>query len=222
MAGQLYPINLLLGGRRCLVVGGQSVALGKTEELVRCGAEVQVVAPSICGELSELASGSAPAAAATAAAVGSLTLHERKYAPDDLDGCFLVVAATGDAAVNQQVYDDARARGILVNSADDPQRCDFFLPARVRRGDLLVTVSTGGQSPAMASWLKRRLDGELSAEVEQMFLLVAEVRQEIRGRGIATEPLNWAEALDDGILELVEAGRLEQAKQQLKDRLLPD
>ncbi len=190
------------------------MALGKTEELVRCGAEVRLVAPAICGELGELAAG--------ALVAGALTLHERKYAPEDLDGCFLVVAATGDAAVNQQVYDDARARGILVNSADDPQRCDFFLPARVRRGDLLVTVSTGGQSPAMASWLKRRLAGELSAEVEQMFLLVAEVRQEIRADGIPTEPLNWAKALDDGILELVEAGQLEQAKQQLKGRLLSD
>lgn len=209
MAGQLYPINLLLEGRRCLVVGGQSVALGKTDELVRCGAEVRVVAPSICGELSELAS-------------GSLTLHQRKYAPRDLDGCFLVVAATGDAAVNQQVYDDATERGILVNSADDPQRCDFFLPARVRRGDLLLTVSTGGQSPAMASWLKRRLAGELSAEVEQMFQLVAQVRQEIRADGISTESLDWADALDGGIFELVEAGQLAQARQQLMGRLLSD
>ncbi len=213
MPSSLYPVNLLLEGKRCLVVGGGRVALQKTRELLRCQAQVRLVAVAISQELRDLASSQPPPKAPDQAV---LALREREYKAEDLQDCVLAIAATGDVAVNQQVFEDGRRQGILVNSADDPQRCDFFLPARVRQGDLLVTIATGGQSPAMSSWLRRRLEQELEPELEEMLKVVVQVREEVKSAGISTESLDWAGALDNGILELVKAGQTEEAKQQLR------
>jgi len=210
VVGPLYPINLLLDDKTCLVVGGGQVALAKTQELLRCQAQVRLVAPEICQELRDMA------ADQTEHNPAAITLREDEYRPQDLDGCFLVIAATGDVVVNQQVFDDARRLGILANSADDPQRCDFFLPARLRLGDLLLTVSTGGQSPAMASWLRRKLEQDLGVELAKMLEMVSEVRQEVKSAGVSTESLDWQGAFDSGIFELVKAGQITEAKEQLR------
>ena len=201
----LYPINLDVGGKRCLVVGGGRVALQKTQELLRCGAEVEVVAPLICDELLELAEGLAP----------TLQISRRAYEPGDLHGCLIAIAATGDSEVNRRVFLDGHQQGVLVNSADDPENCHFTLPARVRKGDLLVTISTAGRSPAMASWLRRQIEAYLDEDILQMLEVVAEVRDEIKAQGIPTEPLDWATALNNGILELVREGKTAEAKSQI-------
>lgn len=205
----LYPINLDVEGRRCLVVGGGKVALGKTQELLRCGAEVKVVAPSICDELAVLAEGSA----------ASLQLSRRAYESGDLHGCLIAIAATGDPEVNQRVFLDGQQQGVLVNSADDPQNCHFTLPARLRRGDLLVAISTEGRSPAMASWVRQQIEASLDEDMQQMLEVVAEVRDEIKAQGIPTEPLDWPTALNNGILELVREGKTAEAKSQLRASL---
>jgi siroheme synthase-like protein len=127
-----------------------------------------------------------------------------------------VVAATGDPAVNQQVYDDGETAGVWVNSADDPDRCSAILPARVRQGRLTVTVSTGGHSPAVAAWVRERLAEQLGPEYDQLIELLAEARNEVQARGVGTEQLDWRRALDSGILDLVRAGRLEDAKERLR------
>jgi siroheme synthase-like protein len=133
-----------------------------------------------------------------------------------VDGYRLVVAATGDRAVNQLVYDDAEAAGVWINSADDPERCTVVLPARIRRGRLTVTVSTGGHSPAVASWLRDRLEADLGPEYDQLIGLLSEERRRVREEGVSTEDLDWRSALDSGILELVRAGRLEAARERLR------
>lgn len=203
----LYPINLDVGGELCLVVGGGRVALGKVKELLLCGAKVKVVAPSICDELSELSEGSA------------LQLLERHYAASDLDGCLIAIAATGDSAVNREIFRDGQRLGVLVNSADDPQNCRFTLPARLRRGDLLITVSTEGRSPAMASWLRQQIEASLDHNIDQMLHLAAEVRAEIQAQGIPTEPLDWTIALNGGILDLIQEGKPAEAKARLRTSL---
>lgn len=205
----LYPINLDVEGRRCLVVGGGKVALGKAQELLRCGAEVKVVALSICDELAVLAEGSDL----------SLQLIRRAYEASDLHGCLIAIAATGDPQVNRRVFQDGHKQGVLVNSADDPQNCDFTLPARVRRGDLLVTISTEGRSPAMASWVRQQIEASLDEDMQQMLEVVAEVRDEIKAQGIPTEPLDWPTALNNGILELVREGKTAEAKSRLRTSL---
>jgi precorrin-2 dehydrogenase/sirohydrochlorin ferrochelatase len=117
--------------------------------------------------------------------------------------------------VNQEVYDDGEAAGVWVNSADDPDRCSVTLPARVERGRLLVTVSTGGHSPAVAAWVRDRLADELGPEYDTLVGLLSEARNEVLRRGDSTEALDWRAALDSGILDLIRAGRLEAAKERL-------
>jgi siroheme synthase-like protein len=196
----VYPVNLIVDGRRCLVVGGGRVALHKVRGLVEAGAAVTVVAPDIDPAIGALGAATEP----------------RPYRRGEVGGYRLVVAATGDRAVDQLVYDDAEAAGVWINSADDPERCTVVLPARIRRGRLTVTVSTGGHSPAVASWLRDRLEADLGPEYDQLIGLLSEERRRVREEGVSTEDLDWRSALDSGILELVRAGRLEAARERLR------
>jgi len=199
----LYPVNLVLAGRPCLVVGGGRVALTKVRGLVEAGAHVTVVAPELD-----------PALAALAAE--GVTIERRVYRRGEVAGYRFAVAATGDPEVNQAVYDDGEAAGVWVNAADDPERCSAILPARIRQGRLTVTISTGGHSPAVASWLRERLAAELGPEYDQLIGLLGEARKEVQAQGLGTEALDWRRALDSGILDLVRAGRLEAAKERLR------
>jgi siroheme synthase-like protein len=198
----LYPVNLIVAGRPVLVVGGGRVAAQKVRGLLAAGAVVTVVAPEVD-----------PAVAALAAQ--GLAIVRRPYERGEVAGYRLAVAATGDPVVNQEVYDDGEAAGVWVNSADDPDRCSVTLPARVERGRLLVTVSTGGHSPAVAAWVRDRLADELGPEYDTLVGLLSEARNEVLRRGDSTEALDWRAALDSGILDLIRAGRLEAAKERL-------
>lgn len=196
----LYPVNLVVADRPCLVVGGGRVAVTKVRGLVEAGARVTVVAPEIDPRIIE----------------AGVDVERRPYRQGEVAGYRLVVAATGDPSVNQQVYDDGEAAGVWVNSADDPERCSFILPARIRQGRLTVTVSTGGHSPAVAAWLRERLSAELGPEYDQLIELLSAARIEVQAEGVGTEQLDWRRALDSGILDLVRAGRLEDAKERLR------
>lgn len=196
-----YPVNLVVSGRPVLVVGGGAVAAGKVAELVACGALVDVVAPDVRPEV---------------AGAGVRTVHRRPYRSGDVAGYRLVVTATDDPEVNRRVHLDAEAAGVWVNSADDPANCSFTLPARVRRGALLLTVSTAGRSPALAVWLRRRLEAEIGPEYEVLLDLLAEARDAIRASGRSTEGLDWQSALDSGMLDLVREGNLAEAKERLE------
>ena len=206
----LYPVNLLLAGRSCLVVGGGRVAVGKVTGLVEAGARVTVVAPEVDERIVALASG------APETTGGTVVVERRPYRRGEVAGHRFVIVATGDPAVNQQVYDDGEAAAVWVNSADDPERCSVILPARIRQGRLTVTVSTAGHSPAVASWLRARLADELGPEYDDLIGLLSDAREEVRARGHSTEGLDWRAALDSGILDLVRAGRLEDAKERLR------
>jgi precorrin-2 dehydrogenase / sirohydrochlorin ferrochelatase len=196
----LYPVNLVMAGRDCLVVGGGRVALTKVRGLADAGARVTVVAPDVVPEVASLAD----------------VVERRPYRSGEAAAYRFVVAATGDPQVNQQVYDDGEAAGVWVNSADDPQRCSAILPARVRQGRLTLTVSTGGRSPAVAAWVRDRLAREYGPEYDELVGLLSEAREEVRAQGRGTEHLDWKQALDSGILELIRAGRLEDAKERLR------
>lgn len=199
-----YPVNLVLTGRRCLVVGGGRVALRKVEGLLACGAAVTVVAPEVVPELDGLA---------------GVTIERRPYEPGEAGtgGYRLVITATDDRSVNQQVHDDADAAGVWVNSADDPDRCTFTLPAVVRRGPLMLTVATGGHSPALSSWLRGRLEDEYGGpEWETLIALLAEERAAIQADGRSTEGLAWQRALESDMLSLIRGGRISEARERLK------
>jgi siroheme synthase-like protein len=196
----LYPVNLVVAGRRCLVVGGGPVALQKARELVACEARVDVVAPAIVDELRAL----------------DLTCHERPYRSGEVAGYRLAVTATSDPTVNRQVFLEGEEHGVWVNSADDPANCAFTLPSRVRQGPLLVTFATGGRSPALATWLRRRFAAEFGTEYLDLIDILSEERTRLQRDGRPTEGLDWQGALDSGMLELIREGRLAEAKERLQ------
>ncbi len=199
-----YPVNLVVTDRRCIVVGAGRIAARKIEPLLDLGAEVTVIAPTAVDEIRDWA------------AAGRLTLAEREFEPTDLDGAWLVTTATGIPAVDHEVFVAGEARRIWVNSADDPRNCSFTLTSVVRRGDLVVTVGTGGRSPALASWLKRRLDTELGPEYATLLDVLSEAREELRDAGRSSEDPDWRGALDSGMLDLIRAGRVDEAKELLR------
>jgi precorrin-2 dehydrogenase len=207
VSGFAYPIVLDLTGRPCLVVGGGAIAERKVAGLVEAGARVTVVSPSLPRALLRLAT-EAP-----------LRWRPREYAAGDAAGFILVMVATDDRAVNAAVATECRERGIWVNCADDPARCDFILPSVLRRGPVTVAVSTGGASPAMARLVREELDALLPWEIAPLTEVVAEVRRAVRESGISLDAKRWRQALDGELRRLVAAGRTTEARARLRERL---
>lgn len=198
-----WPVNLLVRGRRVVVVGAGHVAARKIETLLGLGADVLVVAPDVGAQVRAWAD------------AGRLAVRVGHFEPADLDGAWLAVAATDDRAVNRAVREAGDARRLFVNSADDPDNCSFTLMSTVRRADLVVAIGTGGRSPALATWLKRHVQEEMGPEYETLLDLLAEARAEIQATGRATEDANWQRAFDEGILVLVREGRVDEARELL-------
>lgn len=163
-----YPIVLRLRGRRVLVVGGGKVGARKAAGLLEAGAHVVVVSPRFAPAFARLVD------------TAALTLIERPYKVEDLAGMALVVAATDDREVNAQIRDDARRAGVLVSVVDDPRASDFIVPAVVRRGDLLVAISTGGRSPGLAGQLRRELDLLVPQDWEVLVRLLGVARARVQ------------------------------------------
>ncbi len=199
-----YPVNLDLRGRRALVVGGGPVAARKVAGLLRAGAIVTVVAleavPEIAGD-------------------PDVRWHRRPYRRGEVASYRLAITATDDADVNAQVARDGDAANVFVNSADDPANCSFTLPAVVRRGDLQLTVSTGGRSPAFAAWVRRQLERQYTDVHVAVLDVVSDVRAELRDRRGTTEVDGWDTALHDGIVTLVASGRADEARRHLRSAL---
>jgi precorrin-2 dehydrogenase/sirohydrochlorin ferrochelatase len=199
----VYPVNLLVSGRRVLVVGGGAVAAEKARGLLAAGAIVHVVAAEVSSDVRSL----------------DVTWEERPYRRGDVVGYRLVVACTDDPSVNQVVFDDGEAAGVWVNAADDPARCSYTLPARLDRGRVLVTVSTAGHSPALASWLRDQLAAQVGPEYDTLLELLVEARAGLTAAGRPTLGADWRSALDSGMLDLVRAGRLDEARELLQASL---
>jgi siroheme synthase-like protein len=202
-----YPVNLLVEGRRCVVVGGGRIAARKIEALLDAGADVRVVAVDLSPEVEVWRD------------EGRVAIAQRAFEPADLDDAWLVTTATDDPATNRAVADAAEARRVWCNAADDPANCTFTLMSVVRQGDLVVTIGTGGRSPALAAWLRRRIEAELGPELEVLLDLLAEARAEVTAAGRATEDLDWQRAFDEGILVLVREGRVAEARELLRSCL---
>lgn len=162
----LYPVMLNIAGAKAVVVGGGNVALRKIEDLADSGAEIKVVSPAFLPELEHLAEKKSD----------KITLVRRKYEYSDIDGAAIVFVATGDQDVNASVSKEAMEKNILVNSADDPENCSFFVPSFTRRGDFILAVSTGGASPALAANLRRKLELALPEDIDLMLEALSEAR----------------------------------------------
>jgi precorrin-2 dehydrogenase/sirohydrochlorin ferrochelatase len=200
VADVLYPVNLIVAGRRCVVVGGGAVAARKVDGLIAAGAEVVVVAPEISEQIR----------------ARGVRLVERPYRTGDLDEAWLAIVATDDPEVNRAVYAEGEAARMWVNAADDPAACSFTLPAVVRRGPVMVAVSTAGRSPALASWLRDEVAAQVGPEVGLLAEWLSEARGQLKAAGRSTEDVDWRPALDWDMLELIRSGHTAQARERLQ------
>jgi precorrin-2 dehydrogenase / sirohydrochlorin ferrochelatase len=164
-----YIACLRLKGRRCLVVGGGEVGLEKVEGLLACDADVVLVAPEAVPELAILAN------------EGSIRWDAREYVASDLEGAFLVIAATDDSEQNIRVYHDAERRAMLVNVVDVPPLCNFILPAIIRTGPLAIAISTAGASPALAKRMKREISELFGDEYARLAVMLNDARGWAKG-----------------------------------------
>ncbi len=202
----LYPVLLNLLGVRCLVVGGGDVALRKTEALLFCGAEVTVISPNYDPSWSKILPSE------------QLSRVERTFRQGDCREFQLVISATDDEQVNAMVAEECKVAGKLVNVVDDPQKCSFLVPSVLRRGDLLIAVSTGGRSPFTAKLIRGELEKRYGPEYEDYLSLLGEARREVLTN--VADPKRRREIftlLTDGcLLGLIQQGRMNEAKEWVK------
>jgi precorrin-2 dehydrogenase len=168
----LFPLFLRLEGRRCVLVGAGQVATQKLGGMLAAGAHVHVVAPHVTREIAQLV------------AEGTLCWSRRPFLPRDLAGATLVIAATGNPEINHLIFQEARRQGVLCNAVDEPQHCDFYYPAVVRRGDLQIAISTAGHSPALAQRLRRELEAEFSESYASWLSFLGRARRRLFERKI--------------------------------------
>jgi siroheme synthase-like protein len=202
-----YPIFLEMKDRRCVVVGGGAVAERKVEGLVAVGANVTVISPVITDGLRDLLT------------QGAIRHVAREYQASDRAGYDLVFVATDNSEINAAVFSEARSLRIWVNSADDPDHCDFILPAVIRRGDLTVAVSTGGASPAVTRAIREELDEYFTADYARFIQIAGEVRRELREKSVSPPASAWNRALQGDFRRLIKEGRPVQAKELLLETL---
>ena len=193
----LYPVNLDIRNQLCLVIGGGEVASRKVESLLFCGAVIRVVSPEACEKIAELAG------------KGLLEWQQRTYSPGDLEEAKLVFAATDNRETQEQIVAEANDAGILVNVITSPDACTFQVPASFRRGGLLITVATGGGSPALASRIRKDLEVAYGPEYEVFVGLLANIRKKIVVSGDTQDEHRriFKKLLDSDILECIRGQR---------------
>ena len=205
----LYPIFLNIQGKRCVVIGAGKVALRKVKMLLDCVARVSVISPKPHLEIVRLSKEK------------RIQLIQRGYKPRDLKKSAIVIACTDVKEVNRKVADEARRTGLLVNVADDPELSNFIIPSFFRRGNLTVSVSTSGKSPALARKIRMKLEKSFGKEYASLLSLVGEVRSALKKKGYIVDADVWQEALDlDMLIQLVRSGQRNKAKDILLRKLL--
>jgi siroheme synthase-like protein len=197
-----YPIYLDLKDRAVLVVGGGTIAEGKTRQLVEAGARVRIVSPALTPDLSSLV------------ARGAIEHLPGRFKKDDLKDVFLVISATDDQAVNEEVARLAGELGLLYNVVDQPSLCNFITPALVKRGELQISVSTGGGSPSLTQRVKREVAALIGEEYGELLKIAAEMRADAKQRIPDFERRRKAlhRFVESEALDLIRAGRYEDAR----------
>ena len=198
-----YPVFLELEGKPCTVIGGGEVAERKIQNLLECHARVTVVSPEATPSIREWASR------------GELQWRDRQYQPGDLKEAILAIAATDQEAVNQGVADEAAREGVILNVVDKPALCSFIAPAVVRRGEVMVAISTGGASPALARKLRESLEGSDALEYANLAGILSSARKELKRRRVEVHPDRWQECITSELVALVKDGKSQQALDQL-------
>ncbi len=203
-----YPIFLNTQGKKCVVIGGGTVALRKVKTLLDGGAEVTVISPKPHPDIARYSR------------EGTIHLIRREYEAGDLKGAAIAIACTDLKKVNRRVVDETKKTGVLINVADDPKLSDFIIPSFFRQGALTVAVSTSGTSPALARKIRTTLQKTFGKEYVSLLSLIGEVRATLKNKKHRVDPEVWQEALDlDLLIQLVRSGQKKKAQTILLSKL---
>ncbi|OGW92649.1 MAG: hypothetical protein A3G36_01430 [Omnitrophica bacterium RIFCSPLOWO2_12_FULL_45_13] len=204
-----YSINLVLKNKKCVVIGAGNVAERKARRLVECAARVSVISPAITPGLKAMAQN------------GRIILKNRNFNLSDLNGAYLVIAATTDRSVNAAVSSYCRRKNILVNVADSPEECSFILPSIIRRGDLTISISTGGSSPALSKKIRKDLEKMFGAEYAALLRIMKKIRPQARKK--IKDPRSrkafFKKTLQPETMNLLKQNKGRQVMRKLKDIL---
>ena len=202
-----YPIFLNLQDRLCIVIGGGKVAEGKVDGLLAAGALVRVVSTALTPALEQMAGQE------------RISHVARAYAPGDLAGSFLAISATDDPAVNEQVWQEANARNLLVNVVDDTPHCNFIAPAILRQGDLAIAISTSGKAPALAVRLREQIRPLVGPEHARFLELAGSLRGRLAAQrpSFAERRALWYQLVDSDVLDLLRRGEESAARQRMTE-----
>lgn len=198
---KLYPINLEVAGKSCVIIGGGKVALRKIRGLLEAGAIVKVIAPEICAEVEKLYRD------------GKIFWTRENFSAELLSDELILIAATNSAEINRQACEAAQARKILVNVVNETGG-NFNVPSRIQRGDFLLTISTGANSPAFAKFVRRMLESELDENFGAGLEIISRARREVKQllpNQTAREKF-WREILTAEIWQLLKSGELDKLK----------
>ena len=202
----MYPVNLNIDGRLCVVVGGGRVAERKVQGLLAAGARIRLVSPEATSGLATLADQRA------------IEWRRRAYRQTDLDGALLVFAATDNPDVQRAVHCHAKTAGLLINLADAPDRCNFHVPATIRRGDLTISITTNGRSPAVAAMVRRRLAGSVGEEYGWLTTLAALLREQVLATSEESDETGklFAMILQDDVVEWLRCRQWDKLQHHLE------
>ena len=206
-----YPAFVDIEEQPCLVVGGGAIAEEKAGSLLECGGVVTVISPDLTDELRDQAER------------GALRWFAKTYEPGDVRGYRLVISATDSTEVNERVYRDAEAEGIMVNVGDVPALCRYIVPSIVRQGDLCIAISTGGKSPALAKKIRGQLEGAYGPEYAELLDLLGAYRPRMKAAypdETETRARLWTSLVDSDLLDLLRAGRAEEARDRVESCIL--
>jgi len=201
-----YPVFLQMEDRHALVVGGGAVASRKVETLLEYGATVHVVSRDLNQTLRNLMDD------------GRIRFLGARFEEKHLEGMFLVIAATDDAALNHRISEGARSRGLLINAVDQPADCTFIVPSIVKRGDLVIAISTSGKSPAFAKRLRKALEGQYGEACGSFLELMGRVRERVLALGLPQKENSriFQEIVDADLPEAISSGRWDEVETMLE------
>ena len=207
-----YPVYLNLRGRRCVIVGGGTVAEGKISRLLDSGARICVVSPDATPGIRQFV------------ADGAVRWEQRKYQQGDLEGAFIAIAATNVREVNRCIFEEAEERGVMLNAVDDPPNCSFIAPSIVQRGPVTLAISTGGVSPALARKLRESLQASDDLAWADLSSVMAVVRSHLRESGLLAriDPQRWQCCITPQLLAMVQEGEQSEATELLLAGLTGD
>ena len=200
---EYYPVFLDLKDKHCVIVGGGKIGEHKIRPLLDCGARITVISPEVTEGIQQ------------AADSGDVTLILRKYEEGDLKDCTLAIAATNLRSVNKVIAAEAEQERVVLNVVDDAELCNFIAPAIVKKGAVTVALSTGGASPALARKLREGLENSEALEYAELAGVLSTARKELRQRGITVDPDRWQECITGDLIDMVKAGRDEEAVEKV-------